>query len=575
MSAAVANLVARPEREASDALPAARAAGRHPRVEALLARLATTARTLAVYDIRNDTVRRALGALLDAFAEVLAADPYLGLTVRPFEIELDGERVYADRDRERSLAFRLYRDGIRTLAFHRGFDGAELALMLEILSVRYAGVHQHEDDTVTLLWKARLRFVDVVAVDGLTADDGPPVGLAPASALAAHPFLPDDADLSVVTASGAARPEWTEPEPADLDLLRGELAAAALPRDLFALLAALEKALDDSREKLCFRELAHLWDETRDFLVCSGNLPALLAFVRQLRRLARSDAPWDGGRQTTAAGILGSCGSDRVVRRLIHGVPDDQRLARRELVDLLELACADPFAAVAEALASEERPASRAVARQLLERFGRDRAEHLRQRFDEAQGRVAADLLRSLTGLEGQAPLAFLARQCGHTDPEVREEALWHLERAPFTTQLGAALVEALRRTRGEHRRRVLAVIERSRDRRFVEPLFAFVSSDLEDVDEAVAVAGVLGRLEGHAALARWRPWLRPRGRFLHRRLAGSHVQQAAAAAAVAEVPGDEATALLSLARSAARGDLRRQVDRFLRRRVLGVGSAS
>jgi hypothetical protein len=58
---------------------------------------------------------------------------------------------------------------------------------------------------------------------------------------------------------------------------------------------------------------------------------------------------------------------------------------RLEMVELLELVCPDPLTAVAEALAVEDRPSARAVARQLLEHYGQRRGAHLRQRFDGAR----------------------------------------------------------------------------------------------------------------------------------------------------------------------------------------------
>jgi hypothetical protein len=272
-----------------------------------------------------------------------------------------------------------------------------------------------------------------------------------------------------------------------------------------------------------------------------------------------------------AVGLLTSCGSDRAVRRLIHSVPAHEHRLPMGMVELLDLVCPDPFTAVAEALVAEDKPSGRAVARQLLQHYGRRRGSHLRQRFDVAQGRHAADLLRSLAGLEGEMSAAFLARQCGHRDPEVRAEALWHLERTPFTPAVGSALVEALRRTSGGDRRRVLALVEKTRDRRFVAPLFAFVQSGAAEAGEAVEVARVLGRLEGPSALERWQGWLRPRGRFLRRRLPGTPLQQTLAAAAVAEVPGEQATHLLRLASSAARGEVRHAIEKLLDARSIGV----
>jgi hypothetical protein len=302
----------------------------------------------------------------------------------------------------------------------------------------------------------------------------------------------------------------------------------------------------------------------RDALLSTETLPALLAFVRLLQRLARFPVPWDPERHSAAVAVILSCGSDRAVSSLLHSVPVERPLLRAELVELLDIACPDPFTAIAEALALEERASGRAVARQLLEHYGRRRGPLVRQRFESARGRVAADLLRSMARLEGETTPAFLARQCAHEDPEVRDEALWHLERTAFTSAAGPAIAAALREARGEQRARMLALVERSRDRRFVTPLLHLLEGGARDTEEAVAIARVIGRLEGRDGLRRWERWLRPTGRFFARRLPGSARQQAIAAAAVAEIPGPEAARLLRGTLPAASREARPWIERLL-----------
>lgn len=544
---------------------------RHRQVAALLTQLATAARSFLLYDAGNDAVKRSLIALIEGFAEALRGEQTIHLDVRPFEIELDGVRVYLNRDRERSLSFRLYRDGVRTLVFRDGFGGEELARLLEILSVRYTGIHQHEDDTVTLLWKAGFKFLDVVAVEGLALKAGDadrPERRRPSEA---SPFLPPDADLPLSLPERGSTPAWVDIAEGTRELLCEQASAGALPDDCLRLLTLLARGLADPADGMRFSEIVHLCEEFRDFLLSAENLVPLLEYVHLLRRIATSSPAWDPDRSSSVVSLLASCGSDRALRKLIHSVPANQRVMRSQLVELLDLVCPDPFTAVAEALAIEENPAGRAVGRQLLEHYGKRRGPLLRQRFAEAKGRVAADLLRSLARLDGEAPAVFLARQCAHPDPEVREEALWHLERIAYTSALGQAFVDAFRRTDGAHRLRVLAMIERSRDRRFVEPLAAFLETGLLEPSEAVEVAGVLGRLEGPAGLARWKGWLTPTGRFLRRRLPGSVLQQAAAAAAVAQVPGDDATQLLEQACAAASSEARSWIGPLLATRP-GLG---
>ncbi len=531
-------------------------------VAALVRRLANAARTFRLYDGRNETARQASAALAESLGSALAVAPRLQLEIRPFEILFDGEIVYLDRDCERSLAFRLYRDGVRLLVFRSGFDASQAEKMLGVLSARYSAIHHDEEDVVTLLWNARLGHLDVIAVDGCTPDVGnvdAPCSFSPA---AAHPYLPEEADLPLPAMTVEARPEWIEISPGALDALRSESAPAAWVAETLRALALLFQALDDAEEQMRFSEIRHLCEETRDALLSIEALPALLGFVHLLRQLAVSRAEWDADRHRAVLALVLSCGSDRAVRGLIHSAAEAQLPPR--LVEYLDLVCPDPVTAVAEALAVEESASARAVARQLLEHYGKHHGSLLQQRFQQSRGRAAADLLRSLARLEGVATPAFLARQCAHPDEEVRDEALWHLERTAFTSALGQAFVEALRRTDGRQRLRMLALVERSQDRRFVPPLLRLLESGQQVGAEAVEIAGVLGRLEGPQTLERWRRQLMPKGPFWRRRLPGSGFQQIVAVTAVAQVPGEEAAHLLRLARAVADREVRAYVERLL-----------
>ncbi|HKN48437.1 MAG TPA: hypothetical protein VJ144_10755, partial [Candidatus Polarisedimenticolia bacterium] len=132
---------------------------RYQRVSSLLTRLAATARSFLLYDAGNEAINRFLTALLESLVSTLQSEGQLVLAVLPYELKLDDQPVYLNRDRERSLAFRLHRDGVRTLTFRKGFQAEELTRLLEILSIRYTGVNQREEDMVTLLWKARFEHL--------------------------------------------------------------------------------------------------------------------------------------------------------------------------------------------------------------------------------------------------------------------------------------------------------------------------------------------------------------------------------------------------------------------------------
>jgi hypothetical protein len=544
-------------------------------VAALLRRLAIVARLLPLYDVGNDTVRDSLAGLLESLSLVLAREPRLELAIGAFEIRWQGRRVYADPSRESSLPFHLHRDGVRSLVFHRGLSADELARFLRIVGLGRADIPRSEDDTVTLLWEARLRSIEVVAVEGARPAEETSTG--PGSGPLARPrsYLPEDADLPLPVEDGRASPEWLVIPDAALEALRREDDPRQAAHSL-RLLDGFETALSDPAEKMRFSEVTRLYEELRDELLTVQSLPLLLGLVHRLRRLARTEVPWDAERHAQAVELILASGSDEAVHQLIHSTPAADPGLRPELVEFLDLVCPDPLSAATQALEVEDRPAARAVARQLVERYGRRYGAHLRQRFGSSHGRPAADLLRLLTRLQGAATPDFLARQCGHPDPEVREEACWHLERTAFESSAGQGLAVALRHTQGAHRRRLLALIERSRDRRFVLSLQQLLETDLP-IDEAAEVAALIASLEGQAGLARWRRWLTPGGRFFRRRLPGSAKQQIAAAAAVAKVPGAEASHLLRQALPVASSEVQSWIERLLETRgeLARMGRAS
>jgi hypothetical protein len=138
---------------------------------ALLLSLSRAARSFLLYDPSNEAIRTFLGDLRDKARAFVEAHGRLDLEVRPFELVLRGETVYIERDRERSLAFRMFRDGVRRLIMDQGVTWEELLRLLEVLSIRYSGVRQQEDDIVTLLWKAGFQHIEIEAVEGVLPDE--------------------------------------------------------------------------------------------------------------------------------------------------------------------------------------------------------------------------------------------------------------------------------------------------------------------------------------------------------------------------------------------------------------------
>ncbi len=79
--------------------------------------------------------------------------------------------MYKETDRERSLAFRLFRDGIRRVRFEQATTWDELVRLLQILSIAFTAIRQQEDDLVTLLRKAGFDHIRIAAIEGFLPEE--------------------------------------------------------------------------------------------------------------------------------------------------------------------------------------------------------------------------------------------------------------------------------------------------------------------------------------------------------------------------------------------------------------------
>jgi hypothetical protein len=545
---------------------------RYQRVASLLTRLAATARSFLLYDVGNEAINRFLTALLDNLVATLQSEGQLTLAVHPYELKLEDQTVYLNRDRERSLAFRLYRDGVRALTFRKGFQAEELTRLLEILSIRYTGVHQREEDMVTLLWKARFTHLDVATVEGIVPEDTDAGGLGgpespPSSRASADSFrasgedegpvaaprafaLPDDVDLPRPQLPPPKGPTWIEVAPERLQALRDEVGEAALPGECLTLLGRLRRELADPKKAIAFGEVSHLFGEVRDFLLSVDRLPALKRFGALLWEMAGEDTPaWDPQRHAAVYDLLDSCGDRRAVRRLLRSVSAEDRQLRPELIEVLDRVCPEPLVAVMDTLAEEEGLATRAVARQALEHYARRKPGLLEQRFLVSRGRAASDLLRVMMHVGGEAAAAFGAQQCLHPDAAVQDEALWHIARMPYSGALGRSLFEAFRLADPRRQERILEIVARSGDTRFLAPLTGYVEERAGQIgtDEASRIGRVLGILGGPESIGRWQAWLQPAG-GRRKGFSGPLARVVAAATALAFIRAESAAEALGAA---------------------------
>ncbi len=544
----------------------------------VLLALSRAARSFLIYEPSNEAIRAFLQNLKYTAESFLQRYGELEFGIRPFEIVLAGEIVYLDRDRERSLAFRLYRDGVRKLTLRPGLEWHELLKLLEVVSIRYVGVRQTEDDLVVLLWKAGFTHVAFEAVEGFVADteggadamEGSEHGSA-----AAGPAInaPPDFDLPLPVRPSMVRVSWREvPAPALAELLR-EDDSQAVPELAVRSCEELLKVLDDPTDPMRFADILPHLNETREFLFSEG----LLGHTVRLAYAAASTTLRDDKSDAECSEFLAGFVSAHALERFLHSVSRDATEAPPELYALLKALPGDHLASLVKVLGGQNGEASRRVTRRLIERYVVDRGDEIVKYLETANAALACELLRVLRYSDLDRTLVAVRSLVESADVEVQLELLRSLEALPMSSEVARLVLRLATTDNEEVRMRALSLLAARQASAAFAPLLTRLKSTaaarLSDT-EAERIGETLAALAPDEALAQFREWCKPKG-FFGSVIPGLARLQRAAVSGLVHLRGEEPEALVRAVSEKAGSELATYCTQaMIRRRRLMRGEA-
>jgi len=509
---------------------------------ALLA-LTRAARSFTLYDPANKVVRALIADYRDRFGAVLEGHGALVLDVHPFELTLGREVVYLERDRERSLAFRLFRDGVRRLSFAAGTRWDELLRLLQILSIRYTGVRQQEDDLVTLLRKAGFESVQVAAIEGFVPEEE-------------HQESPLDPELLRGARERYDPPQWDHPLPPFpeaapllyrpvteglLARLRSEEAEDAIATQALRAVSELLQAPGEPDLK----DVLGFTLEVREFLLVEGRADLIV----ELARLVKASL---GTTAEASASFLESWFDARTLAALVAALSPDATEVPPPLAELLDAAPPATIDRLFDLLAAEGDGPRAPLLRMLLVRSCRHAPQALATRLRAAQGETAATLFRLLETVDPQAAHHTAVEASTGGEALLQREALRHLGAVPFTPEVARALHHLVESAHESVRLAALPVMAARGGPRVFAALRAHVDKHATRLHaaEAEAAGQALVRSSSRDALETFKAWLRPKGGGLLDKLVKMHAPeplQRVAVSGLGSIAGPEATSLLEL----------------------------
>jgi len=512
--------------------------------------LSRAARSFLLYEPRNQAIRNFLAEYRANMGATLSEHGAMELDIRPFEMTRAGEIVYIERDRERSLAFRLFRDGVRRITIQPEVPWEELLRLLEILSIRYTGIRQSEDDIVTLLWKAGFKSIGIAAVEGFVPEEEHPesVGseLLPASKSrrkrtrsAINIEAPADFDLPLPVFEEKKTPRWVDVPEERLKAMVFEVGSQNLPVIAVQLVSRLLTVVEDLTDPTSVDDVLPIVGEVRDFLLSEGQLEHLTELVRVVQSHRALDEDRFGAE-------LARCADTRALRRILKSVAKGSETVPPELLNLLQMIPSDHLDHLMDLLAEERGVGARRLTRMLIEIFVRETWDpsSVFERMHRETSGVLVDILRATSRALPDRVFGEAVMLAGHAALDVQMEVLWVMGRADDEKVVETTLLQMLDSEYAEVRIRVLDFLADFGSKKVFGPVTDMVKSrasrGLTD-RESQAAGTVMALVDPDQAKPIMMEWVRPPGMFKRMvEMPGAQSLQRTALYGLTDIPGKE-----------------------------------
>lgn len=541
-------------------------------VSELLQGVVKALRAFQMYLPNNPIYQRAIENLTAAFRPIWAATDELVLQVVETDLVWEEQTVYQQLQKSESLAWILYKDGMRTLTLRRGCETDEIVQFLQAVNRARFLPADAGDDLLTLLWEEEFQWISyqfsepfgdlnvpeaetpvAAATEEATAErqalvqeEAPPrpSGVVDLDEFDSTLYFLDESEINYIAE------QVTEEYRRDV-----RASALAVLFDLFEL-----QPTEEIRN-----EILLIVDQLFPNLLNAGEFRTVAMILRELRVLRERGPALTASHRERLESIEVQLSQPDIIRQLIQSLDQGATLpAEGEVSELLR----ELRPSALEAIVSELPHVSSASLRKLLEatadRLATGNTAEVLRLLHQPESAALLGIIGLCGRLQLQGAVPGLGELLSHADPAVRlatvqalvgvgsPSALLHLDRAiddeDRSVRLAAVRAAGARGNRSALRR--------------VEPVVLGKVDRTLDLTEKMAFFEAYGQIAGSGGLPNLAGILLPRG-LLRRK---EHPEtRACAAIAIGRVGGAEARQILEQAGDDKELVVRNAVSRALR----------
>lgn len=553
-------------------------------VRALFVLLAKALRAQQLYDENNPVYQRFVAQFGEALAGLWAHMDRLSISVEEDRLMWMGEEVYASKSRADSLAFLLYKDGLREVTLHRGLETHELVVFLQILN-QARDQRLQGDDLLTILWEKDLKYFTYSYVDMLAEamdlelpEKGEgreggfekilqeelgeeEIGLAEEAAAAAERRR----DPSGLVLRDDFNPTLYSLDPTEMGKVQQDI-RVELNRDLRAdVLAALFDRVEEPRFPGRQREILDIFRLLLPNFLSRGAFHAAGAVLEELARLLAAEAALNPELKGMAEDILEEVSGADALRELIQALEDGSVTPDTdELATLLRHLRADALVPLLKGAEEVENAGIRSTVQDAARSIAKRYPQALLTCMKSAEPAVVCGAVRLAGNMRFNEAAPLVSRLLSHEESRVRLAAVSAARELGTSVAVGALRDSLLDPDRDVRiaAARTLAELRYSPAAPDLKAIIQGKEIRQADLSEQIAFFESYGSIGDPGAVPLLDGLLNRRG-FLGRRESGEI--RACAALALGRVRSPEATAALERALGEQDPVIRSAVNRALR----------
>jgi HEAT repeat protein len=431
-------------------------------VKRVLALLDKTAKSRRTYGAANPVAQKFFQQLFEGVTAHLNNYHKLAFLIQRSELYFDGEMVYqSEQDSSNeSVAFKLYSDGIRELAFLEGLSAEDLTFLLDSLWDNLES-DEDDDDIVTRLWSKNLSAITIVTAEEIakssaggesfalhtagmmeasesslreildreqtrakkepgTEEIGGTVGANGVGSAGEKPGTGSSGQANRFK-SGLAGYEVSEEEFAQL---AKEIEAESTRDNTTYILDMLTAILASEKSPATLTKLLDFWGQVLDSLMAQGKWIVLESVLGLLQVTAEMRPDLGDDHQKQLASLLDSLGrQDRM--KMIEGYLNRTPNATTDgLATVLLSMTSAGIPALCALLANLESPTHQTIVAEALETLAKDQPDHLLRGLSDRRPRYVKNLLAILLKWNNPRFMDSIEKLLRHPDAQIRKEVV-------------------------------------------------------------------------------------------------------------------------------------------------------